>query len=44
MDWDETYATLDPEYMEVVWSAFKAVYERDMVTREKRVVQRLPAV
>jgi isoleucyl-tRNA synthetase len=37
MDWDDPYQTMDSEYIEVVWRAFRELYDRDLLRRERRV-------
>ncbi|MCX7125005.1 MAG: class I tRNA ligase family protein, partial [Gammaproteobacteria bacterium] len=36
--------TMNPEFMESVWSVFKAIYEKDLVYRGKRVVAYSPGL
>jgi len=42
MDWDDPYRTMDAEYMETVWTAFRELYDQGLLTREKRVVNTCP--
>ncbi|PSQ63273.1 MAG: hypothetical protein BRD21_03165 [Halobacteriales archaeon SW_8_66_22] len=42
MDWDDPYRTMDAEYVETVWTAFRELYDRGLLTREKRVVNTCP--
>ena len=42
MDWDDPYQTMDTEYMEAVWTAFRELYDRGLLAREKRVVNTCP--
>ncbi|NPA86132.1 MAG: isoleucine--tRNA ligase [bacterium] len=34
-DWENTYRTMDKEYMEAVWKAFKSAYEQGLVVFEQ---------
>lgn len=43
MDWDDPYQTMDPEYVEVVWTAFAELAERGLLVRDRRVVNTCPA-
>lgn len=38
IDFDNSYKTMDADYMQCVWYVFKQVYERDMVYRGFRVM------
>jgi isoleucyl-tRNA synthetase len=42
MDWADPYQTMDTEYMEVVWETFVELSERDLLERERRVVNTCP--
>ncbi|WP_436909313.1 isoleucine--tRNA ligase [Halosimplex marinum] len=42
MDWDDVYQTMDPEYVDTVWDAFAALYERGLVERGDQVVNTCP--
>ncbi|MFC7195025.1 class I tRNA ligase family protein [Halosimplex aquaticum] len=42
MDWDDVYQTMDPEYVDVVWDAFAALYDRGLVERGHQVVNTCP--
>jgi isoleucyl-tRNA synthetase len=42
MDWNDPYRTMDAEYMETVWTAFRELYDRGLLGREKRVVNTCP--
>ncbi len=42
MDWDDPYETMDTEYMEVVWTTFRELYDRGLLERERRVVNTCP--
>ena len=42
MDWDDPYRTMDAEYVEMVWTAFRELYDRGLLAREKRVVNTCP--
>ncbi|QLH81827.1 isoleucine--tRNA ligase [Halosimplex pelagicum] len=42
MDWDDPYQTMDPEYVDTVWDAFAALYERGLVERGDQVVNTCP--
>ncbi|WP_436926448.1 isoleucine--tRNA ligase [Halosimplex amylolyticum] len=42
MDWDDVYQTMDPEYVDAVWDAFAALYDRGLVERGHQVVNTCP--
>ncbi|WP_123538762.1 isoleucine--tRNA ligase [Halosimplex salinum] len=42
MDWDDVYQTMDPEYVDTVWDAFAALYDRGLVERGDQVVNTCP--
>ena len=43
MDWERTYRTMDPSYVETVWSAFAALHDRGFLDRGDRVVNTCPS-
>ncbi|WP_135364119.1 isoleucine--tRNA ligase [Halosimplex halophilum] len=42
MDWDDAYQTMDAEYVDTVWDAFAALYDRGLVERGDQVVNTCP--
>ena len=42
MDWDNPYMTLDPKYMESAWWTLKKTHERNLLTRDQRVISWCP--
>lgn len=42
MDWDNPYITLDPKYMESAWWTLKKTHERNLLTKDKRVISWCP--
>ena len=42
MDWDDPYKTLDPEYMEAAWWAFKQAHGRGLVEQGPRSISHCP--
>ncbi|QPV63416.1 isoleucine--tRNA ligase [Halosimplex litoreum] len=42
MDWDDVYQTMDAEYVDTVWDAFAALFERGLVERGDQVVNTCP--
>ncbi|WP_436932642.1 isoleucine--tRNA ligase [Halosimplex halobium] len=42
MDWDDVYQTMDAEYVDTVWDAFAALYDRGLVERGDQVVNTCP--
>jgi isoleucyl-tRNA synthetase len=42
MDWDDVYQTMHPEYVDTVWDAFAALYDRGLVERGDQVVNTCP--
>jgi isoleucyl-tRNA synthetase len=42
MDWDNPYLTMDPEYMNTVWSSFHELYEKGLVGRGFDVLNTCP--
>lgn len=42
MDWDDAYQTMDAEYVDTVWDAFAALYDRGLVDRGDQVVNTCP--
>ena len=42
MDWDEPYMTLDPKYMESSWWTLKRAFQKDLLTKDQRVISCCP--
>ena len=42
MDWDNPYMTLDPKYMESAWWTLKKANEKNLLTRDQRVISWCP--
>ena len=42
MDWDEPYMTLDPNYMQSAWWTLKRAQEKNLLTKDKRVISWCP--
>ncbi len=42
MDWDNPYMTLDPKYMESAWWTLKKTHEKNLLTRDQRVISWCP--
>ena len=42
MDWDNPYMTLDPKYMESAWWTLKKSHEKNLLTKDKRVISWCP--
>jgi len=42
MDWEDPYQTMDTEYMETVWTAFRELHDRGLLVRHKGVVNTCP--
>ena len=44
IDFDNSYKTMDRDYMESVWWAFKEIYEKGLVYEGRKVLIILPAL
>ncbi|MBX7076340.1 MAG: isoleucine--tRNA ligase [Methanobacteriaceae archaeon] len=42
MDWKNPYMTLDPKYMESAWWTLKKAHEKDLLTKDLRVISWCP--
>lgn len=42
MDWDNPYMTINKEYMEAEWWSFKRAWEKDLLEKDRRVIQWCP--